>query len=208
VGFCYGSPSRLLEVWGWNDLGTGMQQMKWWTRELGSQVEKSGDPGHLCQDEESGFNAKDDGCPWKMCFKKWNDVTCFQKINLAALWKIDSRVKMSQSREMVGSGWDQVWRWSWQNVVMDWMWSGKEQIRMTHRSWDWAVGEWWGFCGDCCSSHVTVLQTLAQLTLPACMSLLRCHLRIQAFLYQLKTTLPLHFLSRCTFLYRTYPHLA
>lgn len=139
MGFCYGSPSRLLEVWDWNDLGTGVQQRKWQTRELGSQMEKSGDPEHLCQDEESGFYAKSDGCPWKKCFKKWNDVTCIQKINLA-IWKIGSRVKMSESREMVGSGWDQVWRWSWQILVIDWMWRGKEQIRMTHRSWDWAAG--------------------------------------------------------------------
>lgn len=117
-----------------------MQERKWWTRELGSQVEKSGDPGHLCQDEESGFYAKGDGCPWKIGFKKWNDVTCFQRINLAAMWKIGSRVKMSESRERMGSGWDQAWRWSWQILVIDWLWGGKEQIGMTHRSWDWAAG--------------------------------------------------------------------
>lgn len=69
------------------------------------------------------------------------------------------------------------------------------------------LGEWWCFCRDYCS-RVTVFQTLAWLTLPACMSLLRCHLHILVFPNQLKTTLHLHFPSHCTFLSRAYPHLA
>lgn len=59
-------------------------------------------------------------------------------------------------------------RWSWQNLVMDWMWSGEKQVRMTHRLLDWA-SEWMMVLHACVWN--AALQTTVWLTVspPACL---------------------------------------
>lgn len=63
--------------------------------------------------------------------------------------------------EVVRCGWDKFKRWSWQNLVMDWMWNRKNQVRMSHGYWSEQLGEWWWLwrllvsCSHCsCSSNM------------------------------------------------------